>query len=310
MNSYKKVDQMAEEWKRQGLSKDQFVVKVAEAELGWPYVWGACAAQCTTSKREYYANRDSCPTGEKSEIRRKCPVLSGKQQKCDGCQWFPDGERTLINDCWGFVKQDLSRIGISLAGYGCTSGYNNDANWTEKGPLSEMPDVVCCVFVDKKGTKEHIGIHIGGGKIIHCSGTVKYGSMSEKMWTHFAIPRGLGGDAPMPTRKTIRRGSTGEDVVYCQECLIQLGYDLGSYGADGKFGAKTEAAVKDFQRKNGLTADGVVGPATWEALEKAVGPAPEPAEKKYTVTIPHLSIEQADKLLAEYPGAEKAEEKG
>jgi len=173
-----------------------------------------------------------------------------------------------------------------------------------------MPNVVCCVFYKKGSTMEHIGIHIGNGKIIHCSGTVKYGSTSEKMWTHYGIPNGLGGDTPMPTHKTIRKGSTGPDVVYCQECLISLGYDLSPYGADGKFGNKTEAAVKTFQKSQGLVADGVVGPKTWEALEEAVGPAPEPAEKKYTVTIPHLSIEQADKLLAEYPGAEIAEEKG
>ena len=112
----------------------------------------------------------------------------------------------------------------------------------------------------------------------------------------------------MPTRKTIRKGSTGDDVVYLQECLIQLGYDLSPYGADGKFGAKTQAAVISFQRSHGLTPDGVVGPMTWEALEKAVGP--EPVEKKYTVSIPHLTLEQADALVAAYPGATKTEEKG
>lgn len=310
MNSYKQVDQMAEEWKKQGLSKEEFIIRCAEAELGWPYVWGAVGAQCTPSKREYYAGRSSCPEGEKAEIKKKCQVLNGKKQNCDGCQYYPEGVCVLIDDCQGFVKQVMSRVGISFTGGGCTSMWNNNANWSQKGKINEMPNVVCCVFYDRGGTKEHIGIHIGNGKIIHCSGTVKYGSTSEKMWTHYAIPKDMGGDTPMPTRKTIRKGSTGDDVVYCQECLIQLGYDLSPYGADGKFGAKTQTAVISFQRSHGLTPDGVVGPMTWEALEKAVGPEPEPAEKKYTVTIPHLSIEQADKLLAEYPGAEKAEEKG
>ena len=55
MHSANQVDQMAEEWKSHGLSKEEFIVKCAEAELGWPYVWGAVGAQCTPRKREYYA---------------------------------------------------------------------------------------------------------------------------------------------------------------------------------------------------------------------------------------------------------------
>ena len=55
-------------------------------------------------------------------------------------------------------------------------------------------------------------------------------------------------------------GSRGENVRKVQERLIQWGYMTGS--ADGVYGAQTQAAVKQFQRKYGLTADGRVGPAT------------------------------------------------
>lgn len=301
MNSAKQVDQMADEWKSQGLSKEEFIVKCAEAELGWPYVWGAAGAQCTTSKREYYANRDSCPVGEKDEIRKKCPVLSGKQQSCDGCQWFPDGERVLIDDCWGFAaRQIMSRVGISLAGYGCTSGYNDAKNWIERGKIQDMPmDKVCLVFMDKKNIKEHVGIHIGGGDIIHCSGTVKRGKITDRGWTHYAIPVGLGGDTPMPTRPTIRKGSQGADVKYLQEQLIKAGFDLGSYGADGKFGAKTEAAVKAFQSMHGLKADGIVGPMTWGEIDKI----DQGKTTYYMVTIRHLPLYQAEALKERYDGA-------
>lgn len=48
-----------------------------------------------------------------------------------------------------------------------------------------------------------------------------------------------------------------------QNALNKLGYGLV---ADGIFGAKTEAAVKDFQKKNKLDVDGIVGPKTWAAL--------------------------------------------
>ena len=59
-------------------------------------------------------------------------------------------------------------------------------------------------------------------------------------------------------------GSSGSDVTAVQKRLIQWGYLTGS--ADGKYGAKTRDAVKAFQRKNGLTADGRVGPATAAAM--------------------------------------------
>ena len=62
----------------------------------------------------------------------------------------------------------------------------------------------------------------------------------------------------------IKRGSRGDEVVTLQKKLKQWGYYDGS--VDGVFGAGTEKAVQYFQRKNGLTADGVVGAKTAAAL--------------------------------------------
>ena len=62
----------------------------------------------------------------------------------------------------------------------------------------------------------------------------------------------------------LKLGSAGSQVRALQSRLIQWGYLDGS--ADGVFGSRTEAAVRYFQRRNGLTADGVVGPATAAAL--------------------------------------------
>lgn len=59
-------------------------------------------------------------------------------------------------------------------------------------------------------------------------------------------------------------GSSGADVKKVQQKLIDWGYLSGT--ADGKYGAKTQAAVKAFQRKNGLTADGRVGAKTAAAM--------------------------------------------
>ena len=59
-------------------------------------------------------------------------------------------------------------------------------------------------------------------------------------------------------------GSSGADVKKVQRKLIDWGYLDGT--ADGKYGAKTQAAVKAFQRKNGLSADGRVGARTAAAM--------------------------------------------
>ena len=77
-----------------------------------------------------------------------------------------------------------------------------------------------------------------------------------------------------------------------------LGYDLGMYGADGDFGSNTLEAVKKFQSDCGLKADGIVGPLTWGALDKAPS-----AEVFYVVRIPHLHKSDADALAAKYSGA-------
>ena len=64
--------------------------------------------------------------------------------------------------------------------------------------------------------------------------------------------------------KVLEVGSSGSDVKAVQRKLIQWGYLTGT--ADGRYGEKTRDAVRAFQRKNGLTADGRVGPATAAAM--------------------------------------------
>ncbi len=61
-----------------------------------------------------------------------------------------------------------------------------------------------------------------------------------------------------------RRGSSGEAVRTIQQKLVNWGYLSG--GVDGVYGPKTVEAVKSFQNKNGLAADGIAGPATLKAL--------------------------------------------
>lgn len=62
---------------------------------------------------------------------------------------------------------------------------------------------------------------------------------------------------------TVRSGSRGDDVRQLQQLLNQRGYGLD---VDGIFGTKTQSAVRDWQRRSGLTVDGIVGKNTWGSL--------------------------------------------
>lgn len=64
--------------------------------------------------------------------------------------------------------------------------------------------------------------------------------------------------------RTLYWGTRGQDVKELQWRLQRWGY--GIRRVDGVYGAETFTAVKKFQRKNGLRADGVAGPATFRAL--------------------------------------------
>ena len=64
--------------------------------------------------------------------------------------------------------------------------------------------------------------------------------------------------------RTLRKGSTGEDVVRMQQALIDLGYLIGA--ADGDFGSGTQNAVTQFQAVNSLSADGIAGEKTLTLL--------------------------------------------
>jgi peptidoglycan hydrolase-like protein with peptidoglycan-binding domain len=73
--------------------------------------------------------------------------------------------------------------------------------------------------------------------------------------------------APAPAQ-TLKPGDTGSQVKTLQRALAALGYSPGT--PDGDYGPSTQNAVELFQVSKGLDEDGVVGPATLAALQKAL----------------------------------------
>ncbi|GIV97552.1 MAG: N-acetylmuramoyl-L-alanine amidase [Herpetosiphonaceae bacterium] len=96
-----------------------------------------------------------------------------------------------------------------------------------------------------------------------------FGSGTESAVKSFQSSKGLTVDGIVGPQTwealiiTLRNGNTGEAVKAVQSQLRARGYNLT---VDGIFGSGTESAVKSFQSSKGLTADGIVGPQTWNAL--------------------------------------------
>ena len=66
------------------------------------------------------------------------------------------------------------------------------------------------------------------------------------------------------TLPILKKGSKGDHVVLWQSYLNSIGFNCGD--VDGKFGSKTDSAVRAYQRSKGLKDDGVIGPMTWASL--------------------------------------------
>lgn len=148
----------------------------------------------------------------------------------------------------------------------------------------------------------HIGIYIGNGLVVECTpawtNNVQITACNRTItgynrrdWTkHGKLPyvtyTGKNDESIKPKtseKRELHLGDTGEDVKALQEDLIELGYDLGKWGADGDFGSMTDEAVRTFQAKSKLEVDGWVGKNTHTAIELALAEhrKPKVEEKIY-----------------------------
>lgn len=182
-----------------------------------------------------------------------------------------------------------------------TKGKRTDGNELKPGTA---------VFIWKEDDKKwgHVGLYIGNGEVIEAASTQKgviKSKVTDSKWNGWGELKGVDyGEAPIPDpdyRPTLRRYAKGEWVKEMQAELLRRGYDLGKWGVDGSFGAQTEAALKAFQKDNGLVADGICGEKSWAAL------LTEPV--LYEVYVPHLTKAQAEKIIREFPESNMSEER-
>lgn len=274
----------------------------------WGYIWGTAGVKWTAAKQ--------------AELEKTTDANRANSRKY-GKKWIGH----MVADCSGLFSWAFKQLGGYMY-HGSDTMYLKYC--TEHGELKNgkrtdgatlKPGTA--VFVWNGEKYSHVGLYIGNGTVIEAMGAqngVTTTKITDSKWSHWGELKGVdySGAQPEPvpeTKPTIKRGSKGPYVVECQTDLITLGYDVGSTGTDGIFGAKTESAVKAFQKAHdgpdgrALKVDGIVGQDTWWALDAAIGPQPEPSPvKTYTVTIPGLTYEQAEELCRQWNGATMKEE--
>lgn len=88
---------------------------------------------------------------------------------------------------------------------------------------------------------------------------------SKYPWCATFVSWVFNADNTITNRPILRLNSKGNQVKFAQQLLTVKGFPTDP---DGEFGPNTERSVKMFQKANGLTDDGIVGPKTWEKLTK------------------------------------------
>ena len=194
--------------------------------------------------------------------------------------------------CAMFVSYCMAKAGVSQETVkkfaSCTAGWNWFKNRGETRSNSFKPQRGDIIFFDWNPENgdgiDHVGLvdRVENNKVYTVEGNhedqvnqYSYDLNSNNIYG-YVVPSYTGNESIEEAktdenneRPLIYKGMTNENVRYAQTKLINKGYSVGSSGADGIFGAGTEQAVRQFQADNGLTADGMIGPATWKKLEES-----------------------------------------
>lgn len=168
----------------------------------------------------------------------------------------------------------------------CSIGWNwfkSKGQTRNRGYIPQKGDIIFFDWNPEKGDGiDHVGIvnNVNGEYIYALEGNhddqvniYKYHINDARIYG-YAVPDYTGEEVvennpseSYTNKPLVYKGKTGETVKYIQNKLIIKGYFVGRTGADGIFGFQTEKAVRQFQIDNSLSADGIIGPLTWEKLE-------------------------------------------
>lgn len=264
-----------------------------QSMVGQPYWYGTCVYKCTESLRSRKAAQYPSHYGSSRTSRYRDDI--SKKKVCADCVGLIKGY------CWtGGGKGVIESIGTDstyASSYGANDCPDKSANsmftyakskgcsWGTMDSLPEVPGIAL-------RSDGHVGVYIGGGYAVEERG-FSYGCVKtrvkDRSWTHWYflpfIDYGAASDMKPPQTeyalgsRLLKKDTEGSDVKQLQEHLLKLGYSLPKYGADGDFGAETEAAVRAFQKAEGLEVDGKYGEKSHAALMDALSADDEAPEQ-------------------------------
>ncbi len=265
-------------------------VAFCEQMLNQPYWYGTVVYKCSENLRKRKAKqypthyKDNRTNRYKEDIARK-KVCADCVGLIKGYQWTYGGVGVI--ESIGTDKTFTSKYGNHSCPDKSANGMFTYAKskgmaWGTMDTLPEIPGIAL-------RSDGHVGVYVGNGEAIEERG-FSYGCvrtrLKDRKWLHwYQLPFVDYGDAfddvstsPGSTAavvatlgaRLLKKGMKGQDVIALQELLLQLGYQLPKYGADGDFGSETENAVKAFQKKIGVKVDGKYGDETHAALMDAV----------------------------------------
>ena len=243
-----------------------------EAARGSIYVWGAQGQRGGQITEDWIRKMETSATN----ANRAISLWKKNKGKYDP---------NMIGafDCSGLIGACLNANGN--AGFDDTAdGYRNRCVSIDKGAL-QAGDLV---FEYSNGKSGHVGVYIGGGKVIEARGR-DYGvvetDLNARNWKKYGRPDFMYTDGNAPatpsepacTKKSftldhvVKKGSKEAVVGSIQNNLKAIGYDIGAAGPNGdgidnNFGTKTDAAVRDVQKNGGVKIDGQVGKNTTPLL--------------------------------------------
>ncbi len=243
-----------------------------EAARGSIYVWGAQGQRGGQITEDWIRKMETSATN----ANRAISLWKKNKGKYDP---------NMIGafDCSGLIGACLNANGN--AGFDDTAdGYRNRCVSIDKGAL-QAGDLV---FEYSNGKSGHVGVYIGGGKVIEARGR-DYGvvetELNARNWKKYGRPDFMYTDGNAPatpsepacTKKSftldhvVKKGSKEAVVGSIQNNLKAMGYDIGTAGPNGNgidnnFGTKTDAAVRDVQKNGGVKIDGQVGKNTTPLL--------------------------------------------
>lgn len=244
-------------------------VQKAYAE-GWKYWYGTTGLLCTDDLLKRKAAQYPTHYTDNRMPTYKQHIKEGR--KCADC----------INLVKGFMWLDEATGKQVYASNQCpdTNANGMYSRAVEKGVIGTLPEIPGLIL----RFDGHAGVYIGGGWAIEARG-FKYGVVKTKVkdrpWTHWYKMPGMAyineaEELEEPTSeqnpysepvKILKKGATGQGVMWIQWHLWRLGYDLGDCGIDGDWGKHTQEAVLAFQEAAGLEVDGEVGKLTRAALK-------------------------------------------